>query len=127
MKLYDISVPIFEGMPTWPNDPKVKIRGTQKISRGDSCNLSRISFSSHTGTHIDAPYHFLKNGRKLDEIPLERLVGKAWVFELNVKEKINLSDIKKLNLKGKEKIQRYGGEGKSFTKNLFTLQIKQLS
>ena len=104
MKIYDISVPIYEGMVTWPNDPKVKIRPSKRISKGDSCNLSRLSFGSHTGTHIDPPYHFLEKGKKVDELPLEVLIGRAWVFELDVEKRISVKDIKKLDLKGKERV-----------------------
>src|SRR3989338_4244232 len=104
MKIYDISVPIFEGMHAWPRDPKVKIRPNRQISKGSSCNVSRISFGSHTGTHVDAPYHFLKKGKKMDEIPLGIFIGKAWVFEIDAEKKINIKDINKLNLEGKERV-----------------------
>ena len=104
MKIHDITVPIHERMHAWPTDPKVKIRPNRQISKGNSCNLSRISFGSHTGTHVDAPYHFLEKGKKLDEIDLGVFMGKTWVFEIDVKNKINIKDINKLNLKGKERV-----------------------
>ena len=104
MKIYDISVPIYEGMVTWPNDPKVKIRPGKRIAKGDSCNLSRLSFGSHTGTHIDAPHHFVEKGKKVDEIPLEVFIGRASVFEIDVEKRISVKDIKKLDLKGKDRV-----------------------
>ncbi|MDO8579040.1 MAG: cyclase family protein, partial [Dehalococcoidales bacterium] len=58
----DISVPICDGMGHWPGDPPVQIQRVQDIERGDSHTLSAMSIGSHTGTHIDAPAHFIRGG-----------------------------------------------------------------
>jgi len=98
MKLYDITLTISESTITWPRDPKVSIQKTRLISKGNSCNVSELKFGSHCGTHIDAPYHFEENGIKIDQIPLDYLIGDVTVFNIKNKEKIDLEDIKSLKL-----------------------------
>jgi arylformamidase len=98
-EFYDITLPISDRLITWPTDPCVSIRKTHLISQGNSCNLSELKLGSHSGTHIDAPYHFEEKGIKVDQIPLDSLIGKATVFDIKSKEKIDLEDIKSLKLK----------------------------
>ncbi len=96
MTFYDVTLPISNAMITWPSDPAVSITGTSLISQGDFCNLSELKIGSHCGTHIDAPSHFLENGRTIDQLVLENLIGEATVFEFKNKENIDVSDIKQL-------------------------------
>jgi arylformamidase len=78
----DISVPLGDGMVHWPNDPQVSIRRIQDIEQGDMANLSMISMGAHSGTHVDAPIHFIRDGKSVDHIPLDILVGRARVIEI---------------------------------------------
>jgi arylformamidase len=82
--IYDVSVPIVNGMPVWPSDPPLKLTAQSHLSRDKShtVQVTSIEMGSHTGTHMDAPYHFVEGGRKLDEIPLEELVGPAMVIHI---------------------------------------------
>jgi|SRR6185295_13414443 len=82
--IYDVSVPIANGMPVWPSDPPLKLTNSEHISRDKShtIRVTSIEMGSHTGTHIDAPYHFLEGGRRLDEIPLDDLVGPVTVIQI---------------------------------------------
>ena len=96
MTFYDVTLPISNAMITWPSDPAVSITGTSLISQGGFCNLSELKIGSHCGTHIDAPSHFLENGRTIDQLALENLIGEATVFEFKNKENIDVSDIKQL-------------------------------
>jgi arylformamidase len=82
-QIHDISLPIEPTMPVWPGDPKVAIRQMSSISQGDHANVSQIRMSVHTGTHIDAPRHFLADGKTVGEIPLEKLIGRALVLEIS--------------------------------------------
>jgi arylformamidase len=82
MKIYDITIPVSPAMPVWPGDPAVQIDPVSKIEAGDNANVSHLSLSAHTGTHVDAPYHFLQEGVTLDQVPLERFVGPAVVVEI---------------------------------------------
>ncbi len=83
MKWFDISVEISAMMPTWPGDPKVTIERVQKLEDGANANVSRIDMGVHTGTHVDAPYHFLADGDMISEIPLERFFGPVTVIEIS--------------------------------------------
>ena len=104
MNVYDVTLTISDKLITWPTDPTVSIRKTRLISQGNSCNVSELKFGSHCGTHIDAPYHFEENGIKIDQIPLDCLIGNATVFDIKNKEKIDFEDIKTLQFKHKERV-----------------------
>lgn len=79
--LYDLSIPLTSRLPTWPGDPAIELVRSSRIEEGALVNLTRIGISSHSGTHLDAPYHFLADGQRLWEIPLDRLVGPCWVAD----------------------------------------------
>ena len=82
MKTYDISVSIRSDMPVWPGDPAVNMQRVAKIEEGDNANVTHVSLSAHTGTHVDAPYHFLPDGGTLDTVPLSLMMGRAYVLHL---------------------------------------------
>lgn len=82
----DISVPLQSGMIHWPGDPPVAIKRMLDMERGAPCNVSTISMGSHTGTHIDAPLHFLRSGKGIDEMPLETTMGPVRVLEIHGKK-----------------------------------------
>lgn len=103
MKIYDISIPITPEMVVWPGDPHVKIGKLSSIENGDHATVSQISMSVHTGTHIDAPSHFLQNGKTIDQLPIEKLIGRVLVmaFEddvqvINEKSLISHPDVDEL-------------------------------
>lgn len=99
MRIFDVSVPISPQMPVWPGDPPVQIERVESISEGDSANLTRLSLGAHTGTHVDAPYHFVEKGLKVDQLPLSTLIGTAHVFEVHPKERtITATDLGSLGL-----------------------------
>jgi len=104
MKIHDISLPVYEKMVGWPMDPKVKLRLKSKIEAGAPCNLTKVVMSAHSGTHIDAPFHFIKKGKTVDRLPLEAFYGDALVVELDSKDKINIRDLAALKLKGKKRV-----------------------
>jgi arylformamidase len=90
----DISVPIRSGMVHWPGDSPVRIERVQAIERGADCNVSRISMSSHTGTHMDAPLHFLRSGRGLDQMPLDATVGPVRVIQIRNQDQITVQEVR---------------------------------
>jgi len=63
MKIYDITLTITPDIPVWPGDVKVHLERVKKIERGDADNLSQMTLGVHTGTHVDAPYHFSRGGK----------------------------------------------------------------
>lgn len=83
--LIDLTFPFSENIPVWPGDPKPSIKKIAEIGK-EGWNEKRLEFNSHCGTHMDAPFHMLKNGRKLDELPLEKFEGNAVLVESNSKE-----------------------------------------
>ena len=83
MKIFDVTVPISKDLVVYPGDPPIKIERKNAIDKNDSkFNLSRYSFGSHTGTHVDPPFHFIENGVTVDNLPLELLIGRARVVEI---------------------------------------------
>ncbi len=78
----DVSIPLRTGMVHWPDNPPVRIERMQDMERGDAANVSVLSLGSHTGTHMDAPLHFVQAGRALDEMPLEAVIGPARIIEI---------------------------------------------
>lgn len=82
VRVVDISVPIRSQMPVWPGDPPVRLDRVQDLGRGDPVTLTSLTMGAHTGTHVDAPAHFLPEGKTVDEIGLEDLVGPAWVVDV---------------------------------------------
>lgn len=81
-EVIDISVPISSSTIVWPGDPKVVIRQLASISDGAESNLSQIRMSVHTGTHIDAPAHFIEGGNTIGDILLPKLIGRVLVIEM---------------------------------------------
>lgn len=81
MKPIDLTLTISKSIPSFPGSPKPQFILWSDI-KDDGYNLELLFLSSHTGTHIDAPYHFIKNGIKIHQIPLDRLIGKAILIKL---------------------------------------------
>ncbi len=81
-RVIDISVPNRAGMHVYPGDPVPQVDAVRRIANGDVCNLSLLTLGSHTGTHVDAPYHFLADGARLGDVALDRMVGEALVADL---------------------------------------------
>ncbi len=92
-KWIEISVPLRSGMVHWPDDPPVKIERLLDIDHGDTSNVSILSMCAHTGTHMDAPLHFIKNGKSLDEMPFDATVGLARVIEIFDEESIKREEL----------------------------------
>ncbi len=74
-------------MVVWPGDPGVSLDLVSSLERGDPANVSRLGMGTHTGTHVDAPRHFLSGGGDAASLPLEVLVGEATVLDLTAVEK----------------------------------------
>ena len=76
--IYDITQPLFECV-VFPGDPAPERKTLCSIEKGDPINLTALSMCAHNGTHVDAPMHFIKGGKGIDEVALERFIGKAYV------------------------------------------------
>src|SRR5215216_4082578 len=82
MPIYDVSVPLSASTPTYPGDPGIEITNWSTLADGDSANVSLMNFGLHSGTHVDAPSHFIEGGAKVESIPLDSLLGDAEVIEV---------------------------------------------
>ena len=99
MKLYDITVPISNDLPVYPGDPPIQISRVMSLEKGDIARVSHLSFSTHIGTHIDPPYHFLKDGITSDQLPLDVFIGKARVIDVGEENVIDASLLSNYDLK----------------------------
>lgn len=81
VEILDISVPLREGMVTYPGDPVVKLELAQSIAEGSTVNLTRMDFGLHSGTHVDAPVHFLDGAAGIESTPLDAVIGPCEVVE----------------------------------------------
>ena len=83
MPIYDLTVPISSELPTYPSDPGIKFDDWSKLADGAGANVSSLCFGAHTGTHVDAPAHFIEGAKKVESLELESLIGEAQVIEVS--------------------------------------------
>jgi arylformamidase len=100
----DISVPLRSGMVHWPDNPPVRFERMLDIERGDVCNVSKLSLGAHTGTHMDAPNHFLRDGIGIDEMPLTATMGRTRVIEIGDPECIKPGELAAHRIRRGERI-----------------------
>lgn len=82
MKINDISVTLRAGMAVWPGEPELDLYRVRKIEDGASANVTYLGMGVHTGTHVDAPCHFIPGETSVDTLPLDVLIGEAIVVQL---------------------------------------------
>ena len=82
MPIYDVSVALSADTPTYPGDPSIEISQFLSLANGDPANVSLIHFGAHSGTHVDAPAHFLAGGARVNSLSLETLIGRVQVVEV---------------------------------------------
>ena len=100
----DISVPIHTGMAHWPDNPPVQVEYMLHMERGDICTVSILSMGSHTGTHMDGPFHFVPDGQGLHEMHLDAAIGRARVIEIHDPESIKLDELRPHNIQHGERL-----------------------
>ena len=104
-RIFDISVPVRSNGLVYPGNPEISIEPQQSISEGAGANVSRVSFGSHTGTHVDAAKHFFDNGQTVDQIPLDRLVGPAILIAVDESlMSVGARDLEQHGLKGHKRV-----------------------
>jgi arylformamidase len=82
MKIYDVTVPIGAGTPIYAGDPPALVESAKRLAAGDSANVSKLAFGAHTGTHVDAPNHFIEGTRRVDRLDLTKLIGPCRVVRV---------------------------------------------
>lgn len=103
-KWLDVSVPIQTGMVHFPDNPSIEIETISDVEKGDLCTVSRLTMGTHTGTHIDAPIHFLPGGSGAEEVPLENLIGPARVIEIEDPHAVTAKELRLHNLSVRERL-----------------------
>ena len=104
MTLYDATLSIHEKMLIFPGDPPFEKKAVSRIRNGDDYNLTRITMSTHLGTHVDPPAHYIANGTTVDQIALETLVGPGVVADLRGRSRIDARALKKAGIKDAKRI-----------------------
>jgi len=91
----DITLALGPGLPTWPGHPAFELESLRSIASGASSNVSRLSMSVHTGTHVDAPRHFFQDGADADSLRIESMLGRAYVVNLAKVERVTAADLER--------------------------------
>lgn len=95
MDIIDISIPISSTMVVWPGASKTEFSWRRSMERGDRTNNSNFSMNCHSGTHMDAPLHFVKEGKTVENVSLNLLMGKTFVMDLSHTSEITIADLEK--------------------------------
>jgi arylformamidase len=94
----DVSVPIYDGMVHWPDNPAIIVKAIMHLDRGDAATVSSLEMGTHTGTHVDAPNHFIPGGAGADALPLQNLIGPARVIEIEHTSAVTRAELLNHNL-----------------------------
>jgi arylformamidase len=101
MRIYDVSVAISPQTPTYPGDPGIEFEQWAALDKGDAANVTMLHFGAHTGTHVDAPAHFLAGTERVEAMSLEALIGTARVVEIPLEaQEIEARHIEEIELNG---------------------------
>src|SRR5215831_9413055 len=100
----DVSVPIYDGMVHWPDDPAIQVKTIIDVERGDVATVSSLEMGTHTGTHIDAPRHFIAGGAGVDVVPLQNLMGPARIIEIENPSAVTQAELRNHNLGHSERL-----------------------
>ncbi|MDV2989904.1 MAG: cyclase family protein [Dehalogenimonas sp.] len=100
----DISVELSEGMVHWPGDPAINIVRVQDLDKGDSHTLSNLTMGSHSGTHVDAPAHFIKGAPSISDLMPDVLIGPARVIEITDDHSVNVEELRRHQFQTGERI-----------------------
>lgn len=100
----DVTVPLQTGMVRWPGNPPVQVRRVLDLHRGDECTLTALSLGVHSGTHMDAPLHFVRSGLGIDAMPIDAGVGRARVIAIKDPALITVGELRRHRIRRGERI-----------------------
>ena len=86
MTIYDITLGISPSLPVWPGDAAIVLEQVKSMESGAHSNVTRLEMSAHTGTHVDAPHHFLNDHQTVEQLSLDVLIGRCFVLDLTLME-----------------------------------------
>jgi arylformamidase len=104
MPIYDITRTLQPGMPTWPGEPGPELRLIKEMAAGHPADVSHLSLGVHTGTHVDAPGHFIPGGAGVETLSLDVLVGPARVVRIQHPGAIHVEELERAGLEGVERV-----------------------
>jgi arylformamidase len=104
VKLYDISLTLSPQSIRWVTAQPLELIERKRMSRGDPNNSSSVHTSVHAGTHVDAPFHFVPNGRTIESLPLDTFIGPARVCAVEPRRRITATDVAKAELQGESRV-----------------------
>jgi arylformamidase len=104
LKLIDISRKLGNKVPTWPGDTPFSFKISWPKSESGSVNVGKLEMSIHTGTHVDAPFHFDDEGKRIYDLDLNLYLGKALVVDMQNRESIGASDLAEIDLQDVERL-----------------------
>ncbi len=110
LKIHDLTRTISQDMPVYPGDPQPKFDPHATI-KDNNANITRITVGSHTGTHVDAPWHFLQEGNSIDIEPLDKFIGEAAIIDASGKNSITAEDFSGHDIRSNDIILIYTGTG----------------
>lgn len=113
MAFLDLSYPITNNIKEYPEDPKTELQYFKEADFEDSSTVSKLSISLHTGTHIDAPFHYFPKGKKITDYDISDFIGKGNILKLNEKVENTIEDIAII----KTGWSKYFGSDKYFFEN----------
>ncbi len=100
----DVSVTLRNGMVSWPGDPVARISHALEIERGDPCTVSLLEIGAHSGTHMDAPAHFVAGGIGIDQMPVDAAIGPARVIAIDDPESIKVDELARHEIQPGERV-----------------------
>jgi arylformamidase len=123
----DVSVPVRAGMVHWPDNPPIELVRTMDIGEGDDATVSHLSLGVHSGTHVDAPVHFLRDGVGVDELPFDKLLGVARVVELGDGPSLPAAQLEAVNPRPGERLLLKTGNSRRWKADQFDPDFVHLS
>ncbi|MGO9139412.1 MAG: cyclase family protein [Syntrophales bacterium] len=121
-KWIDLSLTLKSNMVHWPTDPSFSIERVRDMDKGDTVNLSKITMGAHSGTHVDAPVHFIKGAKGVDRLLFDSLIGPARIVGIADADTIKEKELAGLGIKKGERIllRTRNSLNKLLHKNTFT-------
>ena len=104
MSFHDISLKLTGETLRWVTAPPFELEERRRMSKGDPNNSSALNMSVHSGTHIDAPFHFVADGNTIDQLPLERFIGPALVYAVEAERYITKEHVAGIRLDGATRV-----------------------
>lgn len=99
-QIIDITLPLGGSIPVWPGSEGLQLRDAMSLSEGDPANVTMLCCDVHTGTHIDAPRHFMISGKTTEDFPLDIFIGPAYLVHLPALDYISSSDLERALIPG---------------------------